>query len=199
MKRTHHCGELTEEQIGQSVTLCGWANVVRDQSHQVFLDLRDRSGIVQCVGDRDVNEASHAALAGLKSEYCVQIEGTLARRLPGKENPKIKTGTLEVQVQNVTILNTSKTPPFEIAGESTADENVRLQYRYLDLRRQKMRDMLEMRYLLTKHTRDFLHSEGFWEVETPLLWKSTPEGAREYVVPTRTHPGKGFVLPQSPQ
>ena len=199
MKRTHHCGELTEEQIGQSVVLCGWANVVRDQSHQVFLDLRDRSGIVQCVGDRDVNEAAHAALAALRSEFCVQIEGVVARRLPGKENPKIKTGALEVQVQKVQVLNASKTPPFEIAGENNADENVRLQYRYLDLRRQKMRDMLEMRYLLTKHTRDFLHAEGFWEVETPLLWKSTPEGAREYVVPTRTHPGKGFVLPQSPQ
>ncbi len=199
MKRTHHCGELTAEQIGQTVTLCGWANVVRDQSHQVFLDMRDRSGLVQCVGDRDSNAEAHGALASVKSEFCVQITGVVAARLPGKENPKIKTGALEVQVSEAIVLNASKTPPFDIAGEMAADENVRLQYRYLDLRRQKMRDMLEMRYLLTKHTRDFLHDEGFWEVETPLLWKSTPEGAREYVVPTRTHPGKAFVLPQSPQ
>ncbi|HEX8834127.1 MAG TPA: aspartate--tRNA ligase, partial [Abditibacteriaceae bacterium] len=199
MKRTHHCGTLTEELVGQTVTVCGWANVVRDQSHQMFIDLRDRSGLVQCVVDRDLNEALHESLTGIKAEFCLQITGTLQRRLPGKENPKFTTGALEIHIASAEILNTSKPLPFEIAGETKTEENLRLQYRYLDLRRSRMRDILQLRHRLAKSTRDFLDGEGFWEVETPLLWKSTPEGAREYTVPTRTHPGKAFVLPQSPQ
>jgi aspartyl-tRNA synthetase len=199
LKRTHHSGELNEQHIGQTVILCGWANVVRDQSHQMFIDLRDRSGIVQCVADSDENAAAHAALSGVRSEFCLQLTGVVARRLAGKENPKLKSGNIEVQISAAEILNAAKTPPFEIAGETRADENVRLQYRYLDLRRTAMRDMMQLRHRLAKSTRDFLDAEGFWEIETPLLWKSTPEGAREYVVPTRTHPGRAFVLPQSPQ
>src|SRR4028118_1845270 len=199
LKRTHHCGTLNEEHVGQEVTICGWANVVRDQSHQMFIDLRDRSGIVQCVIDRDENPDLHQALNGIKAEYCLQLTGTVKARLAGKENLKISTGMVEVHVSAGTILNSSKTPPFEIEADTKADEALRLQYRYLDMRRKPVRDILELRHRLAKSTRDFLDSEGFWEVETPLLWKSTPEGAREYVVPTRSHPGKGFVLPQSPQ
>jgi aspartyl-tRNA synthetase len=190
---------LNEQFIGQEVTVCGWANVVRDQSHQMFIDLRDRSGIVQCVVDRDLNEALHYASQGIRAEYCLRVTGTVQARLPGKENPKVPTGNIEVLAREVEILNTAKTPPFEIVDNTRASEDVRLQYRYLDLRRKPMRDVLELRHRLAKGTRDFLDGEGFWEVETPLLWKSTPEGAREYVVPTRTHLGKAFVLPQSPQ
>jgi len=199
MKRTHHCGELTSAQIGQSVVLCGWANVVRDQSHQMFIDLRDRSGIVQCVADRDINAGVHQTLTGVRSEFCLQLTGTIQRRVAGKENPRLATGEIEIHISGAEILNTAKPLPFEISGGVLPDESVRLQYRYLDLRRQEMQRIVELRHRLAKGTRDFLDSQGFWEVETPLLWKSTPEGAREYVVPTRTHPGKAFVLPQSPQ
>ena len=197
--RTHGCGTLTEEHIGQTVTLCGWANVVRDQSHQMFIDLRDRSGLVQVVADSDVDVVIHAKLSGAKSEFCLRITGEVVKRLPGKENPKLATGTIELRIDDAEILNTSKPLPFEISADSRVSEEVRLQYRYLDMRRQPVRDILEMRYRLTKSARDFMDGEGFWEVETPLLWKSTPEGAREYVVPVRTQPGKAFVLPQSPQ
>ncbi len=199
MQRTHHCGLLRASDIGQIVTLCGWAGIVRDQSHQMFIDLRDRSGLVQIVADSDVNADVHASLLGVKSEYCLQITGEVVARVAGKENPKLASGAVEVRVDKAEILNTSKPLPFELGGETRASEDVRLQYRYLDMRREKVRDILEMRYKLSRETRKFLDSEGFWEVETPLLWKSTPEGAREYVVPVRSHPGKGFVLPQSPQ
>lgn len=200
MQRTHHCGELRPEHSGQTVTLCGWAGTVRDQSHQIFIDLRDRSGIVQIVADSDLDAGVFESLRGVKSEFCLQITGEVVRRLPGKENPKLASGEVEIRIDSATILNTSKPLPFELAGTGVAaSEEVRLQYRYLDMRRTPVRDILEMRYKLARETRRFLDSEGFWEVETPLLWKSTPEGAREYVVPVRTHPGKGFVLPQSPQ
>jgi aspartyl-tRNA synthetase len=200
LERTHACGLLNENLVGQSVTVCGWANVVRDQSHQMFIDLRDRSGIVQCVIDRDVDAALHEKLASVvKSEYCLQLSGVVRERLPGKENPKLATGKIEVHVQSAEILNTSKPLPFELSDETRTDEALRIQYRYLDLRRQTMRDNMELRYRTTKVVRDFLDSEGFWEIETPLLWKSTPEGAREFIVPSTTHPGKSFVLPQSPQ
>jgi len=199
LKRTHSCGQLNESHIGQEVTLCGWANVVRDQSHQVFIDLRDRSGLVQCVADRDENPAVYQALAGTKAEYCLQLTGTVRARLAGKENPKIATGNLEVHVAATEVLNTSKTPPFEIIDDLKAEETLRLQYRYLDLRRKPLRDVIELRHRVAKCTRDFLDGEGFWEIETPLLWKSTPEGAKEFVVPSSTHPGRAFVLPQSPQ
>ncbi|BCM93752.1 aspartate--tRNA ligase [Abditibacteriota bacterium] len=200
MQRTHHCGELRPEHIGQTVTLCGWAGTVRDQSHQTFIDLRDRSGIVQIVADSDLDAGVFESLRGVKSEFCLQITGEVVRRLPGKENPKLASGEVEIRIENAIVLNTSKPLPFELSGTGVAaSEEVRLQYRYLDMRRTPVRDILEMRYKLARETRRFLDSEGFWEVETPLLWKSTPEGAREYVVPVRTHPGKGFVLPQSPQ
>lgn len=200
MKRTHSCGILNETHTGQRVIVCGWANVVRDQSYQMFIDLRDRSGVVQCVIDRDIHPQLHEQLAGhVKSEYCLQLEGTVRDRLPGKENSKIATGKIEVHVESAEVLNASKPLPFELDDTIRTDEAVRIQYRYLDLRRKTMRDNMELRYRTTKVVRDFLDSEGFWEIETPLLWKSTPEGAREFIVPSTTHPGRSFVLPQSPQ
>ena len=199
MQRTHYCGELRPEHIGQTVTLCGWASTVRDQSYQCFIDLRDRSGLVQIVADREINAPIYEILADVKAEYCLQISGEVVARVAGKENPKLPTGQIEVRVDQVQILNTSKPLPFELTPDTRASEEVRLQYRYLDMRRAPVRDILEMRYRLTRETRNFLDGEGFWEVETPLLWKSTPEGAREYVVPVRQPVGKAFVLPQSPQ
>ena len=199
MQRTHHCGELRPENIGQTVTLCGWAATVRDQSYQCFIDLRDRSGIVQIVADREINAAIYDILANVKAEFCLQITGEVVARVQGKGNPKLPTGQIEVRVDAVEILNTSKPLPFELTPDTRASEEVRLQYRYLDMRRAPVRDILEMRYRLSRETRNFLDSEGFWEIETPLLWKSTPEGAREYVVPVRQPVGKAFVLPQSPQ
>ena len=199
MQRTHHCGELRPEHIGHVVTLCGWSSTVRDQSYQCFIDLRDRSGVVQIVADREINAEIYDVLAAVKSEYCLQITGEVVARVAGKENPKLPTGQIEVRVDEVIILNTSKPLPFELTPDTRASEEVRLQYRYLDMRRAPVRDILEMRYRLTRETRNFLDAQGFWEVETPLLWKSTPEGAREYVVPVRQPAGKAFVLPQSPQ
>jgi aspartyl-tRNA synthetase len=199
MKRTHHCGLLTEENISQNVTLCGWANVVRDQSYQLFIDLRDRSGIVQCVVDREQSPELHEQLSAVRSEYCLQLTGVVQRRIGGKENPKLATGTIEVQVASAEVLNASKPLPFELEDAARVNEETRIQYRYLDLRRKTMRDNLELRHRVVKTVRDFLDAEGFWEVETPLLWKSTPEGAKEFPVPSSNHPGKAFVLPQSPQ
>ncbi len=200
MKRTHYCGDLRRDHIDTSVVLCGWAKVVRDQSHQLFIDLRDRSGVVQCVIDRDTHPEIHAALSGIvKTEACLHLSGTVKQRLAGKENPRLKSGEIEVHVLAGEILNNSKTLPFELDEDTRTEENARLQYRYLDLRRETMRDNMELRYRAGKLVRDFLDTEGFWEIETPLLWKSTPEGAREFIVPATTHPGQAFVLPQSPQ
>lgn len=199
MKRTHHCGKLREEHVGQTVTLCGWAGVVRNQSYQLFIDLRDRSGIVQCVADREQNAALHEQLSDVKSEYCLQLTGVVQKRIEGKENPKIETGAVELLIQSAEILNTSKPLPFELDEAERVNEEVRIQYRYLDLRRKTMQRNLELRHRVVKSVRDFLDAEGFWEIETPLLWKSTPEGAKEFPVPSSNHPGKAFVLPQSPQ
>ena len=154
---------------------------------------------MQIVADREINAEIYDVLAAVKSEYCLQITGEVVARVAGKENPKLPTGAIEVRVDKVEILNTSKPLPFELTPDTRASEEVRLQYRYLDMRRAPVRDILEMRYRLTRETRNFLDAQGFWEVETPLLWKSTPEGAREYVVPVRQPVGKAFVLPQSPQ
>ena len=191
MKRTHFCGDLRRSDIDTSVTLCGWAKVIRDQSHQLFIDLRDRSGVVQCVIDRDTQPGIHNALSGVvKTEACLQLSGVVRQRLAGKENPRLKSGEIEVQVLAGEILNNSKTLPFELDEDTRTEENARLQYRYLDLRRETMRDNLQLRYRAGKLVRDFLDSEGFWEIETPLLWKSTPEGAREFIVPRPRIPGK---------
>jgi aspartyl-tRNA synthetase len=199
MTRTHCCGELTAANIGAEVTLCGWVRRNRDHGGLIFLDLWDRSGLVQVVFDPEEARDAHAVAGECRSEFVVAVRGTVRRRPEGTENPKLPTGEVEVAARAIEVLNAAKTPPFPIADDVRTDESVRLQYRFLDLRRPEMQRKLELRHRVVKATRDFLSAEGFWEVETPMLIKSTPEGARDYVVPSRLYPGKFFALPQSPQ
>ncbi len=201
MKRTHHCSELRAEHVGAKVSLCGWVHVRRDHGGIVFIDLRDREGLTQVVFDPEHNAASAKLSHNLRSEYVVQVEGVVRKRPAGTENPKLPTGEIEVLAHSLTILNPSETPPFQIdeTGGSQAGEDLRLQYRYLDLRRPAMAKNLILRHKVAKAVRDYFDSHGFLEVETPILFKSTPEGAREYLVPSRVNPGKFYALPQSPQ
>ncbi len=201
MKRTRVCGELRTGHVGQEVVVTGWVQRKRDQGGVVFLDLRDRSGVVQTVFDvARASQEVHAIASQAKNEYVLAVKGNVAKRPEGTENPKLATGEIEIIATGVEVLNPAKPTPFLISDEADAvDETLRLKYRYLDLRRPRMRNILELRHRVTKAVRDFMDGEGFWEVETPNLWKSTPEGAREYVVPSRIHAGRFYVLPQSPQ
>ncbi len=201
MKRTHHCGELRAAQVGQSVTLTGWVHVRRDLGGIVFIELRDRGGNTQVVFDPQHNKPSWELAQSLRSEFVVAVEGTVRQRPAGTENPKMVTGEVEVLVHHLEILNPSETPPFQIdeSGGAQAGEDLRLQYRYLDLRRPSMARNLVLRHRIAKGVRDYFDANGFLEVETPILFKSTPEGAREYLVPSRVNPGKFYALPQSPQ
>ncbi|MBL7064636.1 MAG: aspartate--tRNA ligase [Anaerolineae bacterium] len=199
MLKTHSCGELRATHVGQEVTLAGWVNRRRDHGSLVFVDLRDRSGIVQTVANPDVAPEAHAAAQQARGEYVLQIKGIVRARPEGLTNPDIPTGEIEVVAHEVKILNPAKTPPFYIYDDSPVDEALRLKYRYLDLRRQRMQCNIILRHQVVKHIRDFLDARGFVEIETPILFKSTPEGARDYLVPSRIHPGKFYALPQSPQ
>ncbi len=201
MKRTHHCGELRAAQVGQKVTLTGWVHVRRDLGGIVFIELRDRGGNTQVVFDPQHNKPSWELAQSLRSEFVVAVEGAVRQRPAGTENPKMATGEVEVLVHHLEILNPSETPPFQIdeSGGAQAGEDLRLQYRYLDLRRPAMARNLVLRHRTAKAVRDYFDSNGFLEVETPILFKSTPEGAREYLVPSRVNPGKFYALPQSPQ
>src|SRR5262245_12590335 len=199
-QRTHTCGELRDTHIGQAVTLNGWVNTYRSYNNQVFVDLRDRYGVTQVVFEAEDADLFRLA-EGLRSEFVLSVTGTVAARLPGKENPKLATGKVELKAQKARVLNASPTPPFEITefGNELANEDVRLEHRYLDLRRKTLQETLALRHRLCKVIRDTLDAQGFLEVETPLLGKSTPEGARDYLVPSRLYHGEWYALPQSPQ
>ena len=199
MLKTRNCGELRAEDAGQSVTLAGWVNRRRDHGGVVFVDLRDRSGMVQVVANPDIDPESHEAAQAVGQEYVLQIEGTVRPRPEGLVNPDLPTGEVEVVADKLRILNAAKTPPFYIYDDQPVDEGLRLQYRYLDLRRKRMQRNIVLRHDVVKGIRDFLDDRGFVEVETPILFKSTPEGARDYLVPSRLYPGHFYALPQSPQ
>ncbi|EMT46294.1 aspartate--tRNA ligase [Anoxybacillus flavithermus] len=197
--RTHYCGEVTDTAIGQTVRLKGWVQKRRDLGGLIFIDLRDRTGIVQIVFSPDVSKEALQVAEKIRSEYVLDVEGTVVRREEGQVNHNLPTGTVEVHATHVTILSEAKTPPFPISDKTDVSEDVRLKYRYLDLRRPVMFQTFQLRHQVTKAIRDFLDEEGFLEVETPILTKSTPEGARDYLVPSRVYPGEFYALPQSPQ
>ncbi|MFO0926447.1 MAG: amino acid--tRNA ligase-related protein [Gemmataceae bacterium] len=207
-QRSHTCGELRESHIGQTVVLNGWVNTYRAHPDQVFIDLRDRYGLTQVVLDSDHPQV-FAIGQEARSEWVLSVRGTVRERLPGKHNPKLATGDIEVVATELVVLNRCPNPPFEtwsvpleggVFGDpDLAGEDLRLQYRYLDLRRATLQRTLAMRHRLNKTIRDYLDEQGFLELETPLLGRSTPEGARDYLVPSRVSPGHWYALPQSPQ
>lgn len=199
-KRTTYCGSVTEELLGQEITLKGWVHNRRDLGGLIFVDVRDREGYVQVVFNPDFSKEALEVSERIRSEYVVEITGTVTKRDDETINPKIKTGQVEVQAKSIEIINQSETPPFSINEENlNVDENIRLKYRYLDLRREKLAQTFKMRHQITRSIRQFLDGDGFYDVETPVLTKSTPEGARDYLVPSRVHDGEFYALPQSPQ
>lgn len=199
MYRSAHCGELTEAQAGITVELSGWVQKRRDLGGLIFIDLRDRSGIVQVVFNPEVSMEALKIAETMRSEYVIHVSGKVSKREEQAINLKMATGRIEISVNHAEIVNASKTPPFEIKDETDVSEEIRLKYRYLDLRRPEMQQTFKMRHQVTKHIRDFLDEEAYLEIETPMLTKSTPEGARDYLVPSRVHPGDFYALPQSPQ
>jgi len=199
MYKTHTCGELREEHIGQTVVLAGWVNRRRDHGGVTFIDLRDRFGMVQVVANQETFPEAHATLSPVRMEWVIQVAGIIRQRLPGMENPNLATGDIEIEIERVNILNPAKPTPFLISSDEEVDEQMRLRYRYLDLRRERMSQNLELRHRVVKFIRDYLDDQRFLEVETPILFKTTPEGARDYLVPSRIHPGEFYALPQSPQ
>ncbi len=197
MKRTHMCGELTVENIGQEVILMGWVQKRRDLGGLIFVDLRDREGLVQIVFDRDVSDNAFDKANQLRGEFVIAIKGKVKERQ--SINSNLKTGQIEIFVEELKILSESEIPPIHINDEDDAGERLRLKYRYLDLRKPKMQRNLIFRHKISNITRNFLSDNGFIDIETPILAKPTPEGARDYLVPSRVNPGKFYALPQSPQ
>ena len=199
-KRTCYCTELSKADVGREVTLMGWCNVRRDLGALIFVQLRDRSGLMQVVFDSStLSEADYERASTIRSEYVLAVRGTLEARTGNMVNPKMKTGEVEVKVSSFKILSVSETPPFEVSDDTNAGELLRLKYRYLDLRRPTMQQNLMMRHKIAHITREYFAENGFVEIETPVLTGSTPEGARDYLVPSRVHPGSFYALPQSPQ
>ncbi|MBW7460131.1 aspartate--tRNA ligase, partial [Paenibacillus sepulcri] len=199
MLKTHSCGLLTKTEVGQTVTLNGWVQRRRDLGGVLFIDLRDRTGIVQIVFNPDFSGDALAVADRARNEYVLAVKGQVVERDAETVNANIATGEIEIRVTEIEIMNAAKTPPFPIEDGVEVDESVRLKYRYLDLRRPEMQRTLQLRSKAAKIFRDFLDGEGFIDVETPILTKSTPEGARDYLVPSRVHAGEFFALPQSPQ
>ena len=198
-KRSHYCGTVNASHIGSDVCLMGWVQRRRDHGGLIFIDLRDREGIVQLALDPDRDPQAHAKADRVRNEYVLAVRGTVSPRPEGTVNPKMKTGEVEVEVHELRILNAAKTPPFMLDEYTEVAENIRLKYRYLDLRRPTIQQKLMLRYQVTRTVRRYLDAQGFLDIETPVLTKSTPEGARDYLVPSRVNPGTFFALPQSPQ
>ncbi len=199
MLRSIGCGELTTGHVGQTVTLAGWVDRRRDHGNLIFIDLRDRYGPVQVVFNPELAPEAHAAAGRFRSEWVVRVSGTVNARPEGTANPGLATGEIEVAAASAEVLNESKTPPFEVVDGTEVDELLRMKYRYIDLRRPSMQQTIALRHRVVKYIRDFLDERGFLEIETPILIKSTPEGARDYLVPSRLYPGQFYALPQSPQ
>ena len=199
MYKDTNCGEPRETTVGSQITVSGWVHRRRDHGNLIFIDLRDRTGLLQVVFNPEYGEKAHDLAGSLRSEWVVQITGKVVRRLPGAENPELSTGTVELSATDLVVLNQSLTPPFEISDDLEVDENTRLKYRFIDLRRPKMQEILKLRHKVTHIMWDYFTEKEFTQVETPILIKSTPEGARDYVVPSRIHPGDFYALPQSPQ
>lgn len=198
MLRTHTCGELRSEHVGNKVTLCGWVQRTRDKGSLIWVDLRDRYGITQLVLEESITDASVMAIAkDLGREYVIEVKGEVIERM--SKNDKIDTGSVEIQVESISVLNPAKVPPFLIEDDTDGGDDLRMKYRYLDIRRNPVRENLELRHKMMRETRNFLDQQNFLEVETPVLIKSTPEGARDFVVPSRMNPGEFYALPQSPQ
>src|ERR1700759_2169713 len=197
MLRTHTCGELTLSNLGQTVTLCGWVQKSRDLGGTTFIDVRDRYGLTQLILNVDTDAALRDAAKGLGREFVIMVTGRVLERF--NKNPKMSTGDIEIAVEAIEVLNTSKVPPFMIEDETDGGEELRAKYRYLDLRRNPIRNNLVLRHKMAQEVRKYLDGHGFIEVETPVLIKSTPEGARDFVVPSRMNPGEFYALPQSPQ
>jgi aspartyl-tRNA synthetase len=198
LKRTHTCGELTTDHVGQTVILNGWVDAWRDFGGLTFIDIRDRAGLTQVVFEPEAGAELQAAARELRNEYVIGVRGVVAPRLAGKTNPKLKTGEIEVRGRELEVFNATPTPPFEIQG-AEANEELRLKYRYLDLRRPAMHEVFRLRHRMAQRMRAVMSEQGFWEVETPILGRSTPEGARDFLVPSRLHSGHFYALPQSPQ
>lgn len=199
MLKTHNCGELREAHTDQSVSLAGWVNRRRDQGGLIFIDLRDRWGITQVVVDLETSPQAHAIASETRNEYVIQVKGRVRIRPSGTENLELPTGKIDVVAQEIVLLNRAKTPPFYINKDENVDETLRMKHRYLDLRRPRMQRNLVLRHKTVKFIRDYLDAHGFIEIETPILFKTTPEGARDFLVPSRLQPGKFYALPQSPQ
>ncbi|MGO8717991.1 MAG: aspartate--tRNA ligase [Acidobacteriaceae bacterium] len=199
LQRTHTCGELRLSADGQQVVVMGWVNRRRDHGNLIFLDLRDRAGIVQIVLDKELCPAAHAKAESVRPEYVVAVQGKVRRRDAAAINPNMPTGEIEIDVEELRILNDAKTPPFSPAEEAIANEELRLKYRYVDLRRPAMQRNVILRHKIALAIRQYLSGDGFLEIETPFMTRSTPEGARDYLVPSRVHPGEFYALPQSPQ
>ena len=191
--RTHKCGELNKSNLGESVELCGWVHKRRDHGGVIFIDLRDRAGLVQVVFNPESTE-TFAFAESVRSEYVLRIEGVVRDRLEGTVNPKMPTGEIEILVNHLEVLNESETPPFPIESDIEVNEEMRLRYRYIDLRKTAMLKKMTVRRDVTRHLRHFLDDQDFFEMETPILTKATPEGARDYIVPSRTHPNSFFAL-----
>ena len=198
-QRTHTCGELREKNLGETVVLNGWVDRRRDLGGVIFIDLRDRYGVTQVVFEPTFDKKAHEQAGALRNEFVISIEGTVRKRPADTQNPELPTGEVDVMVNKLTILNEAKTTPFQIRDEIEVTEDLRLKYRYLDLRRSKIQKNLLVRHKMYQVTRKYFDGNNFVEIETPVLMKSTPEGARDYLVPSRVHKGKFYALPQSPQ